>query len=122
MEEKKTKLTEFRNIIEDILQNKFSVVKLNVVEFLSLFFASIASMVLIASCVMMALVFGAIALALFLNNLFNSVFLGFLVVSILFVLSLFVLFRLTSKKGTPFFTDAFVRLFVKLFYDDNEKD
>jgi hypothetical protein len=122
MEEKKTKLAEFRAIIEDILQNKLNVVKLNVIEFLALFFASIASMVLVATCVVLAMLFGAVALALFLNALLSSTFLGFLIVSGGFVVTLLILIRLTSKKGYPFFTDTFVRLFVGLFYDENEKD
>ena len=122
MEEKKTKLAEFREIIEDILHNKFSVVKLNAVEFLSLFFASITSMIIVATCVVLAMLFAAIALALFLNSLLKSVFLGFLIVSILFIVGFIVLVYSSSKKGVPFFTDTFVRLFVRLFYDENEKD
>ena len=122
MEDQKSKVTEFRNIIEDILQSKFNVVKLNVVEFFSLFFASIASMILVATCIVLAMIFGAVALALFLNSVLDSVFVGFLIVSGFFLFGFVVLVWSTSKKRVPIFTDTFVRLFVGLFYDDNEKD
>lgn len=122
MEEKKTKLTEFREIIEDIFANKLSVMKLSVVEFLSLFFASIFSMILVATVILIALLFGAVALSIFLNSLYGSTYLGYLTVSGALVFTLFILTYLMSRRGYPFFTDTFVKLFVKLFYADNEKN
>ena len=79
-------------------------------------------MVVVATCIALSIVFAGVALAFFLNSLLNSVFLGFLIVSLLWVVGVVVLVVLTSKRGTPLFTDTFVRLFVGLFYDQNEKD
>ena len=122
MEEAKNKISEFRIIIEEIFKERINLIKLNVIEFLSLLFASFFNLAILTSLVLMAMVFTGIGLALWFNQILDSTFLGFFIVAVIFVGLFITSLVLSAKKGYPMFTDIFVKIFVSIFYDQDEKD
>ena len=97
-------------------------VKLVVIEFLSLLMAHFSSTLLMIGFILICVLFLSLGLGLYINELYNSNYMGFFVVGIGFIL-LFAILKIIRKiRGVPYFTNTFIRLFVKLFYNGTKKD
>lgn len=110
------RLENIQNQFKEILELKVKDAKILIIEFLSLFMAYFSSALLFIGFTLFCLFFLLLGLGFYLNELFESTYLGFFAVAAAFMLAFTVLILVRRAKGMPFFTNTFVKLFVKLFY------
>jgi hypothetical protein len=110
------RLDSIQNQLKEIFELKVKDAKVLIIEFLSLFMAYFSSALLFAGMAIFFLLFLSLGLGSYLNEVFQSSYLGFIAVAGAFILTLIVLIMIRINRGSPYFTNTFVKLFVKLFY------
>lgn len=81
---------------------------------LATFLGVLASVFIISTLLLIIVVFGSIVLANFFNNLFESNYIGFLVISILYLLVICILLLNMKTSGKPLLTNLFVKFILPL--------
>jgi hypothetical protein len=113
-----TMLSEFKGMVDFGIKD----IKLVFVEILSLVMAHISSTLMLLGFGLIFLLFISLGGGLLLNDMLDSHYLGFFIIAGIFVLVVLVLILIRKSRGIPFFTNNFIRLFVKILYNDDEKD
>ena len=111
-------LSEFKGIVDFSIKD----IKLVFIEILSLVMAHISSFLMLLGFGLIFLLFVSLGAGLFLNEILESHYLGFIAIAGIFVFIVLALLIIRRIKKTPFFTNTFIRLFVKILYNNNEKD
>jgi hypothetical protein len=60
------------------------------------------------------IIFGSFVLADFLNSLFDSKYLGFLIIAVLYVLAIVILIVIMKKSERPLFTNLYIKYILPL--------
>ena len=107
-------------IIEDLINNYKQDAKLSIIEFFSKLMAYITTLIIFIAIISGSIIFMSIALAYYINDLFSSEFIGFLCISIIYLLILLIIKTIIHKKKNPLLIHMYIRMFVKLFFDEKE--
>ena len=116
------RLENIQNQLKEVVDLKVKDVKILIIEFLSLFMAYFSSTLLMIGFILISVLFLSLGLGLYLNALLESQYLGFFIVALAFLLSFVVIIVIRKSQRVPFFTNTFIKLFVKLFYYGKEED
>ena len=110
-----------KNNIEDItadgqnlVNNYLRLFGIKQSERLATFLGVIASVFIISTLLLIIIVFGSFVLADFLNSLFESKYLGFLIIAFLYLLVIGILIMKMQKTGRPLFTNLFIKFVLPL--------
>lgn len=124
MKESITKeLNDIKAEVEDYVNARIDLAKLNAAENLSRFFISLLTKVVMLFIVFFTILFLSMAAAIWLDNFYNNSGLGFLIVTGVYIFFL-IIFLLIRKK---FIARPIIKSFIQLFfpsqqnYDDIEK-
>lgn len=99
---------------ESLIQNYLKLFGMRQSERLATFLGGISSVFLISILLLIIIVFGSIVLADFLNSLFESKYIGFLTISILYLITVGVLLLKMKSTGKPLFTNLFMKFVLPL--------
>ena len=118
-----------KNNIEDLTKDGESLVN----NYLRLFgirqslrladlFGLISSVFILSTLLLIVIIFGSFVLADFLNSLFDSRYLGFLIIAILYVLAIGILIMKMQKTGKPLFTNLYIKFILPLLNIETNQD
>ena len=120
------KITDRFENIKDLLKDSFDLkvkdIKLSLIEFLSLMMAHFSSTILMIGLILICVLFLSLGLGLYINEIYNSNYLGFFIVAAAFVLLFIIISVIRKIRGIPYFTNTYVKLFVKIFYNESKDD
>ena len=111
-------LSDFKGMVDVSIKD----VKLVFIEILSLVMAHISSTLMLLGFGMIFLLFVSLGAGLLLNDLLESHYMGFFIIGGFFVLVVLILLLIRKSRGIPFFTNGFIKMFVKILYNNDEKD
>lgn len=111
-------LSDFKGMVDFGIKDA----KLVFIEILSLVMAHISSTLMLLGFGMIFLLFISLGAGLFLNEMLESHYMGFFVIGGIFILVVLVLLLIRKSRGIPFFTNGFIKLFVKILYNNDEKN
>ncbi|MFD1294007.1 hypothetical protein ACFQ5N_09190 [Lutibacter holmesii] len=103
---------------ESLIQNYLKLFGMRQSERLATFLGGISSVFLISVLLLIIIVFGSIVLADFLNSLFESKYMGFLLISILYLITVGILLLKMKATGKPLFTNLFMKFVLPLLNID----
>ncbi len=85
-------------------------------------FGLISSVFILSTLLLIVIIFGSFVLADFLNSLFDSRYLGFLIIAILYVLAIGILKMKMQKTGRPLFTNLYIKFILPLLNIETNQD
>jgi hypothetical protein len=85
-------------------------------------FGLISSVFILSTLLLIVIIFGSFVLADFLNSLFDSRYLGFLIIAILYVLAIGILIIKMQKTGKPLFTNLYIKFILPLLNIETNQD
>jgi len=110
-----------KNNIEDItadgqnlVNNYLRLFGIKQSERLATFLGLISSVFIISTLLLIVVVFGSFVLADFLNSVFDSKYLGFLIIAFLYLLVIGILIMKMQKTGRPLFTNLYIKFVLPL--------
>ena len=105
----------------ELFKDNLRLFTLKGVEKTSLVLGLFATVCIMLGFCMTVLLFGSVALAIYLNGTLESRFVGFLIVSGIYLFVMLAMLLWVVKRKTPFLTGIFVKALVSLFnIPDNE--
>lgn len=110
------------NELTTLYNDKVRLYTLKGVEKSSLFMGFIVSIFIISAFCLLTLIFGSVALANFLNFKLESIFLGYLIVSGVYLFIMMLLLLVIIKRKTPLLTNTFIRSLISLFNITEDED
>lgn len=99
---------------QNLVHNYLTLFGLQQSKRLATFLGVIASVFIISTLLMIVIVFGSFVLADFLNTLFESKYMGFLIISMLYLLTIAILLLKMKKSGKPLLTNLFIKFVLPL--------
>ena len=115
-------LKDIWNSLTTLYKDKVRFYTLKGVEKSSLFLGLIATIFIISILCLIVLIFGSVALANFLNSRLESSFLGFLIVSGVYLIVMILMLVWMVKRKAPLFTGIFIRSLISLFNIPEDED
>jgi len=100
--------------VENIIQNYLKLFSLKQTESLAVFMGLISSVILITTLLLIVILFCSFVLGDLLNDLFESNYLGYGILSGIYALIIIILLLRIKKKGTPLFANFYVKLILPL--------
>lgn len=114
MENLKNNGEELSKDIEQLIQNYLKLFGLKQTESLAVFLGLISSVILITTLLLILIVFSSFVLSSILNNLFDSNYLGYIIISGTYALIIILLIIRIKKKNRPLFANFYVKLLLPL--------
>ena len=114
MENLKNNIEDITTDGQNLVNNYLKLFGLKQSERLATFLGVIASVFIISTLLLIIIVFGSFVLADFLNSLFESKYLGFLIIAFLYLLVIGILIMKMQKRGRPLFTNLFIKFVLPL--------
>lgn len=99
---------------EHLVNNYLRLFGIRQSERLATFLGVIASVFIISTLLLIITIFGSFVLADFLNTAFESKYIGFLIIAILYLLAVGILLLKMQKTGRPLFTNLFIKFVLPL--------
>lgn len=115
-------LNDILKSLKSIFEDEVRLLSLKGIEKSSVLLGLLATIFVISMFGLLILVFATIALAGYLNVLFDNSYLGYLIVSGVYLLIIVVMLLWMTKKRTPLFTNIFVRKLVIFFNISEDED
>jgi len=114
MENLKNNGEELIKDVEHIIQNYLKLFGLRQSESLASFMGLISSVILITTLLLIVILFCSFVLGDLLNDLFESNYLGYGIISGIYALIIIILLLRIKKKGAPLFANFYVKLILPL--------
>lgn len=114
MENLKNNIKDITTDGQNLVQNYLSLFGIRQSKRLATFLGVLASVFIISTLLMIVIVFGSIVLADFLNTLFDSRYMGFLIISLIYLLAIAILLLKMKISGKPLLTNLFVKFVLPL--------
>ena len=99
---------------ESLIQNYLKLFGMRQSERLATFLGAISSVFIISILLLIIIVFGSIVLADFLNSFFESKYIGFLIISFLYLITVGILLLKMKATGKPLFTNLYLKFVLPL--------
>jgi len=114
-------LDELLEKIKIYFETKKKIIGYKLIDKLSLFLGFMVTVFLLLLCVMFGVFFIGLALAGFINQQSETEYLGHVVVSFLYIITIVIMFQKMTSKGMPLFVNTFIRILIIIF-DDEKRD
>ena len=114
MENLKNNIKDITTDGQNLVHNYLTLFGIRQSKRLATFLGVLASVFIISTLLMIVVVFGSIVLADFLNSLFESKYMGFLIISLLYLLTISILLLKMKISGKPLLTNLFVKFVLPL--------
>ena len=114
MENLKNNIQDITKSGEDIVTNYVKLFGIRQSQKLATFLGVLSSVFIISTLLLIVIVFGSFVLADVFNNVFESKYMGYLIIVILYLLAVGLLLVKMSKTGRPLFTNLFIKFVVPL--------
>jgi hypothetical protein len=114
MENLKNNIKDISTDGQNLALNYLSLFGIRQSKRLATFLGVLASVCIISTLLMIVVVFGSFVLADFLNTLFESKYMGFLIISLLYLLTIAILLLKIKLSGKPLLTNMFVKFVLPL--------
>ena len=101
--------------LKAILEDEARILSLKGIQISSVLFGLLATIVVLSTLGAIFLIFVTTALAGYLNSILDSSFMGSLIVSGMYLMTIGVVLLIMKLKKAPLFTNLFIRKFVSLF-------
>ncbi|SNR33936.1 hypothetical protein SAMN06265371_101465 [Lutibacter agarilyticus] len=114
MENLKNNIKNITTDSQNLVYNYLTLFGIRQSKRLATFLGVLASVFIISTLLMIVIVFGSIVLADFLNTLFESKYMGFLIISLLYLFVIGILLFKMKISGKPLLTNLFIRFVLPL--------
>lgn len=114
------KIQKLKLIIEDLVLNYKEDAKLSIIEFSSKLLAHITTLVILIIISSLSIIFFTISLALYLNEVLSSGYLGYLVISIIYLLLFTIIKTVVNNRKQPLLVKTYISVFIKLLFNEKE--
>lgn len=114
MENLKNNIKDITKDGQNLATNYLTLFGIRQTKRLATFLGVIASVFIISTLLLIVIVFGSIVLADFFNNLFESKYMGYLLISALYILVIGILLLQMKTSGKPLLTNLFIKFVMPL--------
>lgn len=108
--------------IREHLETRKELLQLRFLDKFSILMASIATMAFLMLSGLFMLFFVGIGLSLLINEWLDSYFLGYFIISVVWLLTVVLVFVRVIRTGVPLFTNRFIQVLSLVFEIDEEKN
>lgn len=114
MENLKNNIKDITTDSQSLVNNYLTLFGIRQSKRLATFLGVISSVFIISTLLMIIILFGSFVLADFLNHLFESKYMGFLIISILYLLAVGILLLKMKSTGKPLLTNLYIKFVLPL--------
>jgi hypothetical protein len=114
MENLKNNIEDITKDGENLVYNYLRLFGIKQSERLANIFGLVSTVFIISTLLLIVIIFGSFVLADFLNSLFDSKYLGFLIIAFLYVLAIVILIVIMKKSERPLFTNLYIKYILPL--------
>lgn len=114
MENLKNNIQDIAKDGENLVNNYAKLFGIRQSKKLATFLGVISSVFIISTLLLIVIVFGSFVLADFLNTLLESKYMGFLIIVVLYLITVALLLVKMQKTGRPLFTNLFIKFVLPL--------
>ena len=107
---------------ENLVRNYLKLFGIRQSERLASLIVLISSIFLISTLLLIVIIFGSFVLSDFLKSVFDSKYLGFLIIAFLYVLAVGILIFIMHKTGRPLFTNLYIKFILPLLNIETNQD
>ena len=116
MEKLKNNIEDITKDGENLVSNYLKLFGIRQSERLASLIGLISSIFLISTLLLIVIIFGSFVLSDFLNSVFDSKYLGFLIIAFLYVLAVGILMFIMHKTGRPLFTNLYIKYILPVLH------
>ena len=116
MEKLKNNIEDITKDGENLVSNYLKLFGIRQSERLASLIGLISSIFLISTLLLIVIIFGSFVLSDFLNSVFDSKYLGFLIIAFLYVLAVGILIFIMHKTGRPLFTNLYIKYILPVLH------